>query len=218
MKFSYNRLVLVGNCHSGKKFIEKLINATHSDYIINYNLETDYSFDNYFKFITMDVPNNKILFGSTSGARILCDLNKNIFKKWKFVQIDRSLYSSFYSWAFIEKIHRESKDIPKSPEVIDWAMTQETKQNILFEKIKNNGIRLNFNDIFHNTYDTVDHIFKFIEFETPKKSTIQYYKVREEMIRHLIKNKCDAGNEINLLESDKKEFKEIIDEIIKGEK
>lgn len=212
MNLSYNKLVLVGNCQSGKRLITRILSKEYSDLIIESNIDktkiemsTKDSLYNYIKFIKTIVPKNKILLGVTDGVLIFNKLNYNITKKWKFIQIDREALSSISSWLCLTKHKNDYQNI------IKWALLQEIKQNILYENIKHNALRINFNDVFYNKYETMNHIFKFIELKTPKKSIIDYYYDVDTITRLLKKNKCKIGDEINLLESEKNEVMEVFD-------
>jgi len=220
MRFTYNKLLLVGHCQSGKDLILNLLNHVYSNHFVHYHIEPEIEdniiFFNYIKFINFIVPNEKILLGSTRGTHILKGLRNDVFQTWKFIQIDREVESSLYNWAYFEDIHNNNKELKNFNKAIDFLFKQISHQNMLFNTIRHRAIRFNFNDLFNNTSQTINKVFNFLELDVPDESIISYYKDREEIFRHLIKNKCKTGEEYNLLGNRKKEIKDMIDYFIKG--
>lgn len=208
MDFSYNRLVLIGHCQSGRNLIERLIKFNYPQYVIeNHCFYNQKHIDhNFINFLYTKIPNGKILISRCNDPTFLHKTNIS-FNEWKFIQIDRNILDSVASSMIVYKMNMI--------EAINWLDHQILNQSILYEKIKYRTFKTGFDELFQNTYYVINKIFKFIEMETPRKEIIEEYASKEITFKFMRDNKCEIGEEANLIGMKKEIMENIRNETVK---
>lgn len=167
-KFTYNRLLILGSCESGRTLFEKLIRK--SKYII-FNSEIERLIYNrktltteIFEFITQHVPENRILCTLTTDPLLFNNLKTYNFNSWKFIYTYRDYYNAFASYRA-----KTEKDFEY---VIDYTYRVTINTLMFYQKIENQCLRIDINDLLNNINQKIEKVFNFLELPLPDQQTI----------------------------------------------
>lgn len=210
----YNRLVLLGNCQTGRNIFKKLFINNYNEIIfdnsIAYLNEVTHDF---VKFISAPIPKGKILSSFCSNCKVLNKLENYSFNNWKFILINRDLKSTIPS-NILNDFSFDPNWINDFHENLRIVGHFEYQLKLFYPKIKDKCITFNFSDVYYHTIEVVKKTFNFLELPVPKDSVIKQYASEEFTLKFIRDNKIKLGEEFNLL--DKIQQKEIIDYIENG--
>ena len=207
-KFTYNRLLIMGNCESGRVTLRNLFLKTGHvifdkslEETINYKKIISYDI---LEYVTKKIPENKILCMYARNPEVLNNLNAYDFSSWRFVYPYRDIHNAFASYKM--KVDRDIDDI------IRFVYGCVSNTEIFYNKIRHLCFRVNVNHILNNTNDTIKQIFKFTELPLPDEEEIKESIHSEPLIVNSRENKIHINDSFNeyLSKIEKERFRDFL--------
>lgn len=191
LKVKYKKILVLSICEAGRHITKHILNTNQNiEYKYYKPIDSKAHLDmETLNFIT-DHTNKNLMITTSTNPLVLINLSNVFNTNWKVVYIERNILSGFSSYL----IRKNVKDFDQ---FIFRAINAHRNIEMFYEKVKSIAIKINFNDLFNHTQQSIEHIFKFLELPTPDKTIVQKYASTDSIFSFLSSHNIIPGEEAN---------------------